>query len=822
MSAPAIRPVYRFGDFELDAAAYQLMRNGQRVHLARQPMELLLLLVEKSPDLVSRDEIARRLWREDVFVDVDAGIQTAVLKIRQALGDPGRKPPFVETVAGKGYRFAAPVEFLRRTIPEPTLESPNAPRSWSPARHHNLPADLTSFVGRRQELAELPQRLAASRLLTLTGSGGAGKTRLAIRLASDVIDRFADGVWMADLSALSESHLIDETIASVLGLRESPHRSARHALLDYLRDRQVLLVVDTCEHVVAACAELISTLLREAPQLRVVATSREALAVPGETVYRIPSLAVPAESTPLPDLIDADAVRLFVERATAIDSTFKLTSANAAAIVRICGRLDGIPLAIELAAARVSVLSPEQVEKRLDDRFRLLTGGSRTIVARQRTLEAAVQWSYQLLSQHERQLLDRLSVFPMSWTLEAAEHVCDGDLINRGEVLNLLSRLVDKSLVVCDRVETGEHRYRLLDTLREYAAARLADNGATDCVRSRHFQYFFSRFRDSQCVLRGAGQLSRLEQLRIDIENVRAALEWGLSSKSHEELAVELATAMFWYWTKCGLLEEGKRWLRRAATIEVPPATRARALYGLAHMHHFQGDQPLVSSCGSEVELLGETIGDTWAVSVGRFLQALAAFEMGDFDTARAGALAAREAADACGEIVEHGGPLMILANLALVSGDEQEAIRLYEESIAVHRRAGDVWGLSILLSINAGLSLVRDDVDAARVRGAEALALCRALKDPRGVAWSLEVFAGLVASAGCAGDAARLWGASDALLETSGGALTATIGWIRDRYIEPARQALGDSSFMAARAEGQRLSVDDAVRLVGAHTQRG
>ena len=249
--------------------------------------------------------------------------------------------------------------------------------------------------------------------------------------------------------------------------------------------------------------------------------------------------------------------------------------------------------------------------------------------------------------------------------------------------------------------------------------------------------------------------------------------------------------------------------------VRVPLGRRARALYGLGHMHHFQGDQALVAACGAEVESLGVEAGDAWEVSVGRFLQALAAFELGNFDDGARTSARGSRAADACGETIEHGGPLMILANVALVRGNQGGALQLYEESIDVHRRAGDVWGLSILLSITAGLRLVRDDLAGAQSHGAEALSLCQALKDPRGIAWSLEVFAGLLAAEGRADDAARLWGLSDTLLETSGGALTATIGWIRERYIQPVRGVMGESLFASVKAEGRRISIDEAVALI-------
>ena len=402
---------FRFGGFELDTTAYELRRKGRRIRLARQPMDLLLLMLERPGALVSRDEIRKRLWSEDVFVDVDASIRTAVLKIRQVLGDSGESPRFVETVTGKGYRFIAPVE----VVPSNASAMPTASAAHAPlfdARRHNLPADLTRFVGREKQLAELRRLLSTSRLLSLTGSGGVGKTRLAIRLASDLTNEFAGGVWLVDLASLAAPGLIAQAVANIFGVRESPQRSVRDALVDYLRDRELLLLFDTCEHLIDGCAELAEALLRAAPALRIVATSREALGVPGETVYRVPSLSVPEPSASCsPEMLDDfEATALFVERATAIQPDFEVHRDATGPIAAICRRLDGIPLAIELAAAQVAVLSPQQIEARLADGF--LTTSTRTSVARQRTLDATVKWSYQLLSESERLLFSRLSVFP--------------------------------------------------------------------------------------------------------------------------------------------------------------------------------------------------------------------------------------------------------------------------------------------------------------------------------------------------------------------------------------------------------------------------
>ena len=453
---------YRFGEFEIDILAYELRRRGQRIRLARQPMDLLLLLLEHPQELVSRDDIAKRLWSSDVYIDFDAGIHTAILKIRHVLGESRGPSRFVETVAGKGYRFVAPVEVVAQSPPQASFALLATATHPPDTRRHNLPAELTSFVGRRKELLELPRVLASSRLLSLTGVGGVGKTRLAVRLARELVSEFPDGVWLVDLAPLSLPDLVAQTIATALGFREGPQRSARDVLLDTLRDRELLLVLDTCEHLIGSCAELVEALLRGVPVLQILTTSREALGVPGETVYQVPSLSLPEStaSVSIGALVDSEATQLFIERARAVDPAFTATADNANAIARLCRRLDGVPLAIELAAARVVVLSPEQIEARLQDRFRLLTGGARTAVARQRTLEATVDWSYQLLSDVERQLLSRLSVFPATCSLEAAEQVCGGEGVHQHDVLDLLSRLVGKSLVVVDTEFAGSRRYR--------------------------------------------------------------------------------------------------------------------------------------------------------------------------------------------------------------------------------------------------------------------------------------------------------------------------------------------------------------------------
>ena len=817
-TTPPAANTFRFGDFEFDVSACELRFQGRSVQIERRPMDLLVLLVERRGQLVSRRDIVERLWGQDVFVEVEAGINTVVWKLRGALGDSSENSTFVQTVPGRGYRFVAPVDVVVRSGSEPSTAAVAALDSVPETRRHNLPAELTSFVGRQTELLELRRGIASSRLVSLTGAGGVGKTRLAVRLASDLVDEFPGGVWFVDLASLSAPELVAQTIATVLGIREGPRRSMRDALLDNLRQRELLLVLDNCEHLISSCAELVEALLRGAPALRIVATSREALGASGETVHRVRSLSLPKAlaSVSMDALVEAEATHLFLERATAVEPAFTPTPENADAIARICRRLDGIPLAIELAAARVVVLSPAQIETRLQDRFRLLTSGARTAVARQRTLEATLDWSYQLLSVVETQLLRRLSVFPGSWTLEAAEYVCAGDGVNENDVLELLSRLVGKSLVVVDGEGAGECRFRLLETVRQYARERLLQERAADRFRERHFEFFFNQFRGASFLLSHHGNLRCLRRLRIEQENVRAALDLALTSAALADKGVELAGALFWYWTKCGLFEEGTSWLERALAVDVhlPRSVRARALIGLANLYWFQGRHGEVDARAAEALSLGREDGDAWVVSFALFQQGTAAFERGDHEQAEARSREARDAADASDDDVLHGPPLLVLGNVAAAKGDHDRAHELYEQSIEVLRRAGETWGLSIVLLLAAGLCIVREQYAQARVQASEALSLCQELDDPRGLAWGLEAFAGLLAAGGLADAAARLWGASERLLESVGGAMPPSIGWIRNRYIDAIKTSLGDASFEVARDGGRAMAPLQAIAL--------
>ena len=357
---------------------------------------------------------------------------------------------------------------------------------------NNLPLQVTSFIGREKEMAEVKRLLWDSRLVTLTGPGGTGKTRLSLQIAADFLDFYPDGAWLVELAPLADPALLPQTIAHVLGIRESSSHSIMSLLTDYLRAKELLLILDNCEHLVEACAQLVDTLLKACPHILILASSREALGISGEISFRVPSLSTPdaRRLPPFGTLTQYEAVQLFIERAEVAQPGFNVTKENAPAIAQICSRLDGIPLAIELAAARVRVLNVEQISGRLDNRFRLLTGGSRTAMPRHQTLRALIDWSYDLLPEAEQALLGRLSVFAGGWTLEAAEAICSGDGIEPDEILDLFIQLENKSLVNSDHAQNSEPRYHLLETIRQYARGKLLEAGGGERVREQHLEYF--------------------------------------------------------------------------------------------------------------------------------------------------------------------------------------------------------------------------------------------------------------------------------------------------------------------------------------------
>jgi len=492
----------------LQPDARRLLASGASMPLGPRAFDLLVVLVERAGQLVTKDELLERVWPKLVVEQNNLPVQvTSLCKI---LG-----PASISTVTGHGYRFNLAVERL-------AIE----PMRPSPIRRHNLPRPLTSFIGHEEDLDEYSALLGETRLLTLTGIGGCGKTRLAIKLGERMLPSFAGGVWYVDLAPLLDPERVPLTVATTLDVREESERSLVDLLCARIADRRMLLVLDNCEHLAAACAALVQRILSAAPGVRALAGSREGLGIPGERTVTVRSLSFPPRSSKHDvRTMTCEAVRLFVERARLSAPKFSLEDDTAEAVGEICRRLDGIPLAIELAAARIKLLSVEELRSRLDDRFRLLTGGSKAAVARQQTLLATIQWSYDHLESEEQQLLRRLSVFVGGWTLDGAARVAteQGD---EYAVLDLLGRLIDRSLVSAHVDEGGTTRYSMLETVRQYAHERLNDAGEADKMRDRHLEFYVALAEKAEPQLVGPNQRKWFAHLESELENILAAHAW--------------------------------------------------------------------------------------------------------------------------------------------------------------------------------------------------------------------------------------------------------------------------------------------------------
>ncbi len=664
---------------------------------------------------------------------------------------------------------------------------------------NNLPMQMTSFIGRAHEIAEVKRLLSTARLVTLTGAGGCGKTRLALQVAAELLDDpstgsgqvFADGAWLVELSPLADPGLVPQSIAAVLGVREEAgaKQTILAALTEFLRYKSLLLVLDNCEHLIDACAQLADALLHACPKLKILATSREALGIAGETPHRVPSLSVPDIRQPSPpeNLTQYEAVRLFVDRAVTIQPTFTLTQQNASALAQICHRLDGIPLAIELAAARVKVLSVEQIAARLDDRFRLLTGGSRTALPRQQTLRSMVDWSYDLLSEPERVLLRRLSAFAGGWRLEAAESVCADDegrktddgspsiirpaspVFRREDVLDTLIHLVDKSLVIVED-QDGESRYRMLETIRQYARDKLLESGEAQQIRARHADFFLKFAEQAEPKLLGADQLLSLNRLEAEHDNLRAALEWSLSSND-SQAALRLAGALYWFWLLRDYWIEGRAWLEQALARDAAlsdgeasrahKSVRAKALNAAMDMAAEQGDQKSWRAYFDESLALYRELGDTRGIANAEMSLGRMAWHQGDLAAARArleNALTLfRQAGDAWGI----ADSIHTMGHVASDMGEYAVARARLEESLAHFRQLGDTLRVSVLLSDLGLVAYLQRDYAAAERHFQESLGIFRQNKSREGIATSLNRLGDLARGRGDYHQAAALYGDS-------------------------------------------------------------
>ena len=603
------------------------------------------------------------------------------------------------------------------------------------ATPNNLPIPLTSFIGREVELAAIREQLRLTRLLTLSGPGGSGKTRLSIQVASSVADAFVDGTRFVELAPVSDPTFLPSAVAHALGLREEGVRKPEDVLTDFLKDKQVLLVIDNCEHMIEAVARLAQRLLARCPAITVLTTTRETLAVPGELVFQVRPLTMPeVGASPLAEpksLLQYESVRLFVERAAAAQPSFAADRQNLPSVAEICIRLDGIPLAIELAAARAKVLSVHQILARLNDRFRLLTGGSRTAMPRQQTLRAAIDWSFDLLPAPERALLRWLSVFAGGCTLVAAEAVASGAEIEI-DVLEALSHLVNKSLVGV-REEREKVRYQLLESVRQYAVEKLVEAGELDVVRDRHLDHFVELVEGAEPRLYGAGQLAALQAIETEGDNVRAALEWAASA--HRTLpGLRLASRLGRYWAIRSEYSEGVFWLRRAMAAPNAaeyPADHAWALFFLGYISFFKGDRSTMQQALHQGLEMAQACGDRRCEAYALDFLGVSAVEERDF------ALADQRFAESqrmMREVDDLWGVALTLWHMGQNKHEEHKnelALDLWKQALAIYQSLGDGFRTAVLLrvigveqvrtgDVESGLELLRQSLRIAVERRAK------------------------------------------------------------------------------------------------------
>jgi predicted ATPase/class 3 adenylate cyclase len=600
----------------------------------------------------------------------------------------------------------------------------------------NLPVQLTSFIGREKQMEEIQQAISTHRLVTLTGVGGTGKTRLSLQVAAELLDQFRDGVWFVELASISDPNLVAQAIFSCLGIPEKPGMTILQLLLDFLRAKTLLLVVDNCEHLIAACAELVETLLMNAPSLKILATSREPLSVSGEMIWHVPSLSLP-DSKPvlaMERLSQYEAVQLFIERALLVQPHFQITSGNAPAVAEICFRLDGIPLAIELAAARVKGLSVEQITARLDDRFHLLTGGSRTVLPRQQTLQATIDWSYMLLSDEESRLFQRLSVFAGGWTLEAAEQVCAGETLASARVLDLLLQLVDKSLVVA-KTQGLDPRYYMLESIRKYAQEKLIETGESNLVRDRHLEYFRGLAEKAKPHFRDAQQLKWMKKIEIELDNVRAALTWSLQGGSGEDglsLGADLGTDVGAFWFSHAHTKEGYEFLEQLilhASTTSRPDILAAANFSTATLGWWLGELARARQYAEQSELLWLQLGQLYKVKAAeaRFLKVFLTKHLNrSYDPIQL-RQEYQEVLQVFEEAGDHWMTAHVLYNIAFEldnSGDLIEARRVLNQSMTLFRQCGDLIRISKNNLELAQIAIKEDNYGEARVLCEEALSV--------------------------------------------------------------------------------------------------
>ena len=792
---PAGSPLeYRFERFRLLPAERRLLDDDTPVKLGSRAFDTLLVLVLERERAVPKAELMERVWPGVVVEENNLQVQIAAL--RKILGQEA-----IATIPGRGYQFTRPVR-----------DAPDA-AAPAPGRKTNLPRPLTTFVGREADVAACAGLLASTRLLTLTGIGGCGKTRLALRVAESVLPRFDDGACFVDLAPVADPERVPLVVATALGLREEAGRSIEDTLIRHLADREMLLVLDNCEHLLAACAALAERLLLRAAALRVLVTSREGLGISGEQTVTVRSLSVPAPAThDVETILLSESTRLFVDRARAAAPEFTFDEADADYLVEICRRLDGIPLALELAAARVRVLSLRQIHDRLNDRFRLLTGSARAM-SRHQTLLATLQWSYEHLRPDEQQWLQRLSVFVGGWTLDAAAFVA-GDTGDEAEALERLQRLVDQSLVLVERHAPDDPRYRMLETVRQYAQERLDESDQAAAVRERHVRYFVTLVKRMHPLF-FTGEANRwYRRCDDELSNLLAAHAWCDHVPDGVNLGLELATYTRTYWVDRGLFALGESVYEESLARDAADrrsSQRARALFSFGQHQNFSGRfEDAAVKLEAALDIAREHGDEPYVVACLNKLAYARAY-LGDIPAALACVEEELRIRRRNGEGQDLADTLVTKAAVCRMGGDFASAATALEQAYE-QRDVKDIEMAHVIRIDHARVSIVLGALERARALLVEAIGLLPTTGSRYRMIMAVDVAGLLAAACGEWQRAAGLQSVFEAAISHMGDFTNPYDDRAVARLRAKPREMLGADAYAAAYEAGRRVTVEQAL----------
>ena len=726
------------------------------------------------------------------------------------------------------------------------------------ARKHNLPLYLTTFVGREKEINDVIRLLEKARIVSLIGTGGVGKTRLSIQSANKLLNTYNDGVWLVELAPILDPTLVPRTTVIAVGLRGEPEQPVIDRLCEHLREKHMLVILDDCGHLIEACAHMADKILHAAPHVHILVSSREALGIAGEVTYPVPSLELPDINhlPPVGALSQCEAIRLFIDRATSAVPAFTVTNENASFLAQICCRLDGIPLAIELAAAKVRVLSVKQIAERLDQRFRLLTGGSRTALERHQTLRATINWSYNLLTPSEQTLFRRLSVFTGGWRLEAAEAICSDEpsasVVRSEDILNLLEQLINKSLVVVEEQE-GETRYHFLETIREYALEKLSGSGEEQKVRNRHLDFFISLAEEGERHYRSREQSFWFRAMERERDNFRGALDYVLHS-NQPETSLRFIGAAFWLWFFQGPWSEGQAWVEVALAQAANERTlaKAKALMALGLLQFSQSDHPAAQAALEKSLAIWQELDATWwsafvldflgltmrrqnreaghlfqeslrlaQATNDEWLLAFSLWHLGENELHLKKLFEAKRLLDesltisrTLGDKMLQNEALRALGEISEAEQDYRRAIDLYKESLAIIQELHDVTNISVLYFNVGRASQLAGENKKAEGYFMDALLWSRRLGKKEGVLRALAGLGVVAEARGEAERALRLLIASQALYANLGFNFPPNQSAWLQRHLESARAQLNAEQFAAAWAEGKKMTLDLALKM--------